>query len=307
MTALESTTAVPDANGTRPRSRGGLLLPLVLIALGAAFLAANLGYLPPISLRAIFSLWPILLIVGGIEILFARRRPFVALVLQLLVIGLGVALAAAQPAGLFASAGTPLSSESVSRDGATSLALGVSGGAGDFTVSGGASELVEARATGGDLRVRTERRAGRVEVDIDDGDGSFPFGHGAVELAVVVASDVPAALEVSAGAGDVRVDMRSIVVTGASVEAGAGDITVVLPAPRGDVPVRVESGAAEIVIEVPDGVEARVTVSGGAFSLDSDNGRLRAEGGTAQTSGYASATDRVTVTVEAGAASVHIR
>jgi hypothetical protein len=301
----EPTSGTEEPRAPR-RSMGGVIVPLLLIGLGAAFLAGNLGYLPPISLRAVLGLWPLVLILVGLEVLFARRQPLLALALQLLVIALGVALVAGQPSGLFKPNTALTSSETVARDGATALTLGVSLGAGDLTVSGGSAALVDARVTGGEMRVRTERRDGRVEVDIDPEHeiDLFPSG---VELDVAVASDVPVDLQVEAGAGDLRVDMRGLRVTRAQVEAGAGDITVVLPTPQGEVAVRVESGAAEITIEVPDGVEVRISVSGGAVSTDSDNARLRVDAGRAETSGYASASDRVTVTVEAGAASVHIR
>lgn len=308
---MSEPTTYHDTTAPKPRrSMGGVIVPLLLIGLGVAFLAANLGYLPPVSLRAVLSLWPLVLVLVGLEILLAKREPLLALATQILVIVVGIALVAAQPGGLFLEPGTLTSSETVARDGATALALEVNGGAGDFSVSGGSTALVDARSTGGEMRVRTERLGdGRVSVDIEpDHDVSFvPFSGRSVDIDVRVAGDVPVDLQVQAGAGDIRVDLSGMRVTAASVEAGAGDIVVVLPTPRGDVPVRIQSGAADITVDVPDGVEARVVVTGGAVSTDSTDGRLRVEDGRAQTGGYATATDRVTVTVEAGAASVHIR
>ena len=69
-------------------------------------------------------------------------------------------------------------------------------------------------------------------------------------------------------------------------------------------------------ITVPDGVEARISTTGGILSLRSENARFsdgnRAAGclacGTAvESSGYGSATDRVTVTISAGASSIVVR
>lgn len=284
-------------------------MPLILIGLGVVFLLGNLGYLAPISIRAVASLWPLILVLVGIEILFAKREPLLALGLQLVAIALGVALVAAQPAGLFAPVGATSSEEIVARDGAASLDLSVSGGAGDFVVSGGAAALVEARSQGRAIRVRTERDAGRAEVHVDHASAFdlFPFGDGGISVQVRVASDVPVSITLEGGAGDFRLDMSEMRVIEADVQAGAADVVLVLPRPQGEVPVRVEAGAAEITIEVPDGVEARVSTSGGAVSLNSDNGRLPVSDHAAQTAGYASASARVTVTVEAGAVSVRIR
>jgi hypothetical protein len=291
-----------------PRSLGGLILPLILIGLGAAFLLANLGYLTPISIRALVDVWPIALILIGIELLLGRRQPWVAFGLQLVALALAVALVASQSAGLLSSAAATTSSDTVARDGATALALDVNADMGDLTIAGGASALVETRSTGGEVEVSTERQDGRAEVEIDPKHHFvLPFQGLRTDLEVAVANDVAASLRVEIGAGDARLDLRDLRITRASVDAGAGDIFVSLPAPQGEVAIDIDAGAAEVTIEVPNGVEARVTVSGGAVSLDSTNSRLAASGGVAETAGYATASSRVTVTIDAGAASVHIR
>ena len=67
------------------------------------------------------------------------------------------------------------------------------------------------------------------------------------------------------------------------------------------------AGASSIVIEVPDGVEVRVTTTGALLTLRSSNPRVTASGSAAETAGYASAQARVTVEVTAGASSVTVR
>ena len=102
-------------------------------------------------------------------------------------------------------------------------------------------------------------------------------------------------LDLQGGAGDFAFDLSGIDVTSATVSIGAAELRLVLPRPRGEVPIRVEGGAASLSFQVPPGVEARVTSKG----LVSTSGRQ-------ETPGYASARDRVTVTVTGGAASVRI-
>lgn len=291
------------------RSQGGLLFPLILVGVGIAFLLGNLGYVPPISVRAVASLWPLILVLVGIEIIFARREPFLALALQVGAIAIGVALVAAQPGGLFArpaSAGS--SSVDVARDATTSLTLRVSGGAGRYEVRGGASSLVEARSTGAEVRVRTTRTVGSTEVRVSP-DLRFDLFRPLVPAEVIVraASDVPTSVRVEGGAGEFVVDLSAIQTTEADVEGGAGEFVVVLPHPKGTVAVRIQAGAASVTIRVPDGVEARVTTRGGALSVSSENPRLEARGGAGETTGYAAATDRVNVSFEGGTASVRVR
>ncbi|TMD56739.1 MAG: hypothetical protein E6I83_02115 [Chloroflexi bacterium] len=89
----------------------------------------------------------------------------------------------------------------------------------------------------------------------------------------------------------------------------------VLPKPTGDVAIDMNGGASSITVTVPDGVEARISTSGGLISLRSDNPRLGDTSGSRgvfagrtslETSGYATAHDRVTLTITAGASSIVI-
>jgi hypothetical protein len=69
------------------RIRRGLLVPLLLMALGTAFLAIDLGYVDPHALHELAHLaWPVLLVLVGIELVYARRSPFLALAAELLVV-----------------------------------------------------------------------------------------------------------------------------------------------------------------------------------------------------------------------------
>lgn len=313
----DATIAVPPE--PRPARRRGFLLPVVLIVLGGVFLAGNFGYIPPVSWRALVQLWPLVLILWGIELLLARREPFLALGIEVLVILVAVGLVVSQPRGLF----LPLtdggsSSATIARDGASTLALRVDGGAGSYTVSGGASALVEARSAGGEIGVRDTRRGDAAEVRVQPsrtGDGVV-FGRGVpATVNVLVASDVSTSLRVSGGAGDFTIDLREVQVRDARIETGASKLDLTLPKPSGDVPVRIQAGAASITIVVPDDVEARFTTAGGLLSTTIENARLGAGTSSAvarnassmETPGYAAAKDRVTVSIEAGASSITVR
>jgi hypothetical protein len=131
-----------------------------------------------------------------------------------------------------------------------------------------------------------------------------------------VASDVPVTtLRVEAGGADVTLDLRDIQVRDARIQTGASRVELTLPKPSGDVPIRLEAGAATVTIVVPDDVEASVTTTGGLITTNFDNPRfsggtqpsLLRVGGTRATAGYAEAKDRVTITIQAGASSITVR
>ena len=88
---------------------------------------------------------------------------------------------------------------------------------------------------------------------------------------------------------------------------GASSTTLVLPHPTGDVSIRADGGASSLVIEIPSDVEARISLNGGLVSMSTTNARTTKSGNTVDTAGYATAKDRVTVTVTGGATSVAVR
>ena len=312
-TTLAAPTPAP-APSDRPRRRRGFLWPLLLIAAGLLIFAAEYGYVPPISVRALLSLWPVILVLAGVEIIVGRRQPWLALAVEILIVAAAVAVAISAPrSGLFGAAPQGTSSARVERESARSLSLRVEGGAGAYTLRGGATALVEATSEGGQIAVRTDRRTDQADVRVQPTGDGFVFGSGVPSsVDVRVASDVLASVRVSGGAGDFTVDLRDVQVRDAIVETGASKLELTLPRASGEVSVSVRAGAATIVVIVPDGVEARITTAGGILTTTSQNGRLAGtpaarNSTTYETAGYAASKDRVTVSIEAGASSITIR
>lgn len=291
-------------------ARRGLFWPVLLIAIGLVFLLANFGYIRPISAIALISLWPVILILIGIDIAVGRRWPLAALGMDIAIVAAALALAATQTTypqwfvfGGSGPAGAGQNHVSAPRASARSLNFHLNGGAGTFTVGGGASDLVEVTSDQDNLNLRTSG-TDRVDVRVDQSDRGIRFGPNApTRVDVRLASDIPTSVDVNAGAGEFTVDLSDVRVTDARVNVGAASLRVVLPKATGDVSITLSAGASSVVIEVPDGVEARITTSGALLSVRSENPRIAGS----ETSGYASANDRVSVRVTAGASSVVIR
>ena len=68
------------------------MLPAALIALGGIFLLGNFGLIAPISMRSVLALWPLIPIGIGLQLVFGRDRPSLALGLQLVALALGLTL-----------------------------------------------------------------------------------------------------------------------------------------------------------------------------------------------------------------------
>jgi hypothetical protein len=304
------------------RPRRGVFWPLLLVAIGLIFLLQNFGFISGVSWLAIASLWPVLLILIGLDIAFARRWPLPTLAVEVAVIAAGLALVAYSPnlsPGVFVfgdGSGSGDTDVAVPR-GASQLNLTLNGGATrSYHLSGGAEQLVEAHSTSPDLRLRGPSGTTRADVRLDQTSNGFFVPSGPGDVQIRVASDVPTSLTINVGAGEFDVDLSDVRVTDARVNVGASSMRFVLPKASGDVAIRLNGGASNVVIVVPSGVEARIATTGGLLSLRSENTRLSSGGpvggcvacGTSvETSGYGAAHDRVTLTISAGATSIVVR
>ncbi len=61
--------------------------PVVLLGVGVIWLLSNLRIIPTENLWILLRLWPVLIIMAGLDVLFARRLPLIGALLGLLVIG----------------------------------------------------------------------------------------------------------------------------------------------------------------------------------------------------------------------------
>lgn len=253
----------------RSRRNGGpgsLIGGIVLLIVGVAFLLRNAGVID-VDWSVI---WPAIVIAIGIVLILGAFNRSVR--------------------------GDGDSQVSVAPDGARRLELSLRVGAGRYSLRGGASALVEATADEPTIEHALDRRGDLARVRLTTAMNPWSWGwRSGLRWRIGVASDVPTILDVQAGAGEFDFDLSSIALVSASLGIGAASLRITLPHPTGDVPIRVEGGAASFTFHVPAGVEARVLSSG-----------LVSSSGPTESPGYASASDRVTVTVTGGAASVRI-
>lgn len=120
---------------------------------------------------------------------------------------------------------------------------------------------------------------------------------------VALSGSIPWVLEVRGGAAGLDADLGSLTLRSFDLTGGASRVSLVLPRPSGTVPVRVLGGAHRLDVALPQGVPARVKVSGGANGLSLDGQRLGAVAGETllESPGYGEATDRYEFEASGGA------
>jgi len=272
------------------RQRGPILAwPLILIAVGIVFLLANAGYITGDIWMHLAQVWPVALVLVGVDLLLRPRSVAIALVVEIALILATMIYAAGAPAVV--PGGAPINAN-VPRSVASQLDLRLAFGAGELVVTGVASDLVNLTSNHQDVEVSGSGG----DVTIRPATAVFPFGIDR-RWNVQLPSDVPTALNADLGAGNFTLDLSKVPLTRATINTGASDLNVTLPHPRGDVSIRITGGASSMTIDVPTGVEYLVSVDGGLTSMT----------GPTRSAGYATAADRVTISISAGASSIQIR
>lgn len=235
-----------------------LFLVLAGVGTGVSALVGMAGRSRPLAV-AWALVWPLLLIVAGALLfldfagladvnaweLLLRWWPLLLIVLGALVL-LGAVWPAAR--GVEEQLAVPLQGP----EGEVRLRFG----AGELEVGTGvAGRLVEGTFEGG--VIRRDTGPGSVELSADAA-GIWPWVDRRLRWRIGLAPDVPLTLRVEGGAYRGFLDLSGLAVRSLTIKTGASDTRVVLPR---DVPrceVRIEAGAAQVSVDVPPEVSARI-------------------------------------------------
>jgi hypothetical protein len=303
---------------------------LTLVAIGLIFLGSTLGYLPwsvTTTFLAMISLWPVLLVTVGLDIVGrAVGTPWLRLLSSVIMLGAvvygGLVLPATETTLSFFSIPGVSSGESnpfdfyAPRNGARRATLNVKGAIGEITMSE-ASGPALIRMSGytpfGNPELNVSRSPGRANV---------VASMGANQVAMPVTGRATLDLQLSplvtwdvlfeTGASTLKADLQQIPLSAFVLKTGASDSRITLggiPAGEGEVPVRVESGAAAVTLLIPDGVEARVEAQTGLASVTvpSDFDRVGGNGKNYESPKYSSARRRYLIRVQTGVGAVNVK
>ncbi|MDQ6918382.1 MAG: DUF5668 domain-containing protein [Candidatus Dormibacteraeota bacterium] len=298
-----------------------LFWPIVLIGIGVVALLFNTGWLDWEKVARLYRLWPLLLIVLGIAILFRGRLPrrlaslFAAVLLIVAVLAIGGALAALPQAFEGSSTPTETSHFAAATGEITAPHLDLSAGAAQIKVHAG--------PTGGDLyRATIESptdekphvglNAGTSTLSVHlPGRTGFHWGnqndHRTVDL--TLNDQLSWAIGLNTGASQTSLGLSGMKISSVSLASGASSVKLLLPKPSGTVPVDVSGGAMHLVIQRAAGTPIRVSSNGGASSLDVDGnhyGGLFHQGQAYASPDYSTATDRYEINIDSGASSIGI-
>ncbi len=297
----------------RPRS---LIGPLVLITAGVLFLLANLGALPFTFWEIAARLWPLLLILIGLDIIIGRRSiigSVIILVLWVALVGGILWLASAQGAGLLPTANLTTDEIVQPLGDIQSASIGLNGGIATTTVTAldtDSGDLLRGafRHTQGATLAKTYNvvaTEGRLTLS-EQGSSTVFWMPLENRWDLRLNPGLPLALRVNGGVGRVSLDLKALNVTSLLLDTGIGTLDVTTPS-TGTVTLRLNGGIGSARITIPTGVGARIQSQGGLGALRVDTLRFPKFGEVYQSTDYASAANKIDVEIDRGLGAVTVR
>ncbi len=254
------------------RERVSWFAPLLLIGLGTFFLLRDL------DLVESEFVWPAILIVGGLGLIFATMRR-----------------------------GTvETSSIDIPLDGAERARVRVDHGGGELRVGSlpsGSRSLCQGTVAAVEQRVH--KSGGRLDVVLRQRHASWLRSLGR-EFRIDFNPGVELELDFHTGATDSRLDLEDLLVRSLELKTGASATTVTAPS-RGHTVASVDAGAASVEFRVPAGVAARINVDAGLADIDIDTNRFFPSGGGYESPDYTTSINRLELRIKGGVAGFKVR
>lgn len=191
-------------------------------------------------------------------------------------------------------------------------------GAGELNISALGSdnhELLLDGTFGGGMEHEISQRSGLTWLKLRAPVESFPFGafphREGYHWDLALSQHVPLQLQLKTGANKSLLNLQDLNVSDLKLETGASDTEVILPGQTNHVRFTVQSGAAAVNIRVPQGVAARIRISGALMGGDVDQNRFplsESEPGRKvyQSPDYDSSPQQAEILVDAGVGSINI-
>jgi N-terminal domain of toast_rack, DUF2154/Domain of unknown function (DUF5668) len=311
------------ADGPSTR-RTSLVLPIVLITIGAMFLYANWrpAFDPWPILR---TYWPLILVFVGLGKMWdatrARKNPdgtarsgvslgatFGALAFVLVLIILFWHGRAFTHDRHFSS-DVQHQFRTVERQGAKSVRVSLETSSGEFNISGGSGHLLDA-----DFNYSNSYETPRVDynvaesighLSISQDDGSTHFGAQHNQWNLHFSNEVPLELKIEMGAGRGQLHLRGMPVTRLEMTMGAGQADLDLTGDRkNDLVADLEGGVGQVTIRLPRKVGVVVRASGGIGAVEAHG--LRHENGEYSNEAYGKTPNMIRLTVQGGVGQISL-
>jgi len=270
------------------------------------------------ALERLGDLWPLLLVILGIQLILNHTLPrqqatLIGLAATAIIVAAAVAYAALAPAAPF---GTQRFDSSERLGGLSAASLDLNYGAAGIDVKAGGlgDSLYQAHVDypGGENppTISLDRETGALQIRESSSFSPFHlFGARRRHVQITLTDQVPWSIQIGGGAANLRLDLRHALLSKLEISGGANQLDAQLPSPKGTVVISVSGGANNVAIVAPAHSPWRVAVSGGVSAVTINGSSSGNLGGDfqRQSPDYNSATDRFDIEISGGASHIDFR
>jgi len=313
--------------------RNDRLIPgTILVIIGILFLLNNFGAID-FNWWTFIDLWPILLIIGGVNLVFAHNRSPWATIVKIAVLfaGMGILIICGLTRRYSGWPGwtyhirrdfnddsddttgnhsvMKVDGSSVYREanhpGITSATLNISGGATTYHLSGVTNDLFEATTKEFNMHYNLNTHIDSTSATIDfdmnmHKHGVFNWGDKKHNEADIKINPNPEwEINLESGASSANFDLSPFKVKKLDIQGGAASYTVKLGQPLANTEVEVQTGMASVMLYIPKNAACSINVDTG-LSSKTFEGFNKNEDGSYETPGFDKATNKMKISIEAG-------
>jgi len=248
-----------------------LFWPVVLIGVGTIFLLNNMGILPGINLWNLGRLWPLVLIIIGLDLLFGHRSPQLGATIALGGVAIIVILMLVLPAPEVTA--QRLEAPVADAESAT-VRLDLTEWPTEIRALDDSTNLLEAQTYYYD-DVRLDVNAGdETTVELLTGGDTNVFGWFGAPVgtnerwSIGLTPNLPLALVIDGSSGSLDADLTALSLTRLGMDAGSGSVNLRLPAGETNYDANISSGSGSATIRVEAGASLDLTVDVGSGSFN---------------------------------------
>ncbi len=302
-----------------------LFWPVILIGVGVIWLLGNLGVIGQANIAVLFRLWPLLLILIGLDILFGRRSKAIGALLGLGALALAIVLMLVGPGlGLVPDMEVKERTFTETLNGAESAEVILNLSVGTNRIETASDDLIRAELTYIGEVTLTASGESRKRVVLDqEGDiasgltfnpfGWFGIANQGLRWEVWLHDNTPMSLELNGGVGDTNANLERVRLENLTANTGVGEFDITLPG--GTYDVKVNSGVGTVILDVPESSGVELIIHGGIggvnvpghFDKVTDGDNFLGDEGTWRSENYESAETRIRIEINKGIGDLTIR
>ncbi len=259
------------------RNGRSLFWPIILVGIGLTWLLVNLGYLPAFSIGQLLRLWPVILIVLGVDMIFGRRFPWAGTVIGLLAVGGIIAFLYMSPRLGIETAPqlqTETFTEPVGK--ATSAVYSIEGSSEPIKISSpaGSGELVHAVIThraiiNFDVSGTTEKTIHMSETTDSSSWLVWNFSPEPTKWDIQLAEGIPSELNLDGASGSLDIDLSGVELTQLKADMASGSSEFILPVTEEAYSFDLDSSSGSVRVIIPEGASVNLNLnsSSGAVNI----------------------------------------